>query len=175
MKRVVARLRRGLRWRVDMWRSPRRTGFRRLRVVDHRGAVAWGSSGLALDQQPPDRVRLGTGVRVGDHVAVHLGPEGRVEVGDGAVVGHHVTIASDALVRIGAGSHVGAYAVLTDTWTYGRAPAAGFPPPPEPAPVEVAAGARVGMQAVLGPGTTVAPGAEVPVATTRHTDLEDAP
>lgn len=174
MERVVARLRRALRWRVAMWRSPRRTGFRHLRVVDRRGAVAWGSSGLALDQQPADRVHVGAGVHVGDHVAVHLGPAGRVEIGDGARLGHHVTIASDALVRIGARSHVGAYAVLTDTWTYGRPPAEGFPPPPEPVPVEVGADARVGMQAILGPGTTVASGTEVPVATARHVDLEDA-
>lgn len=171
VRAVVARTRRGLRDRVTTWRSPRATGFRWLRVVDDRGSVAWGSSGLALDQQPSDRVVVGDDVWIGDHVEFHLGPDGRVVLGDDVVIGHHTTIAADVLVRVEAGAEVGAYAVLTDTWTYGRPPRPGHPWGPPAQPVVIGAGARLGMRAMVGPGIEVAPGDTVAAATVVHADL----
>lgn len=167
----AARARRQLREWATTWRPPKATAFRWLRVVDDRGAVAWGSSGLALDQQPSDRVVVGDGAWLGDHVEFHLGPDGRVELGDDVVIGHHATIAADELVCVEAGAQVGAYAVLADTWTYGRPPRPGNPAGPPAEPVVVGAGARLGMRVVVGPGVRVPAGDTVPAATVVHRDL----
>lgn len=96
-------------------------------------------------------------MRWGDELLVHVGPRGRVELGAGVVLGHHVTIAADDLVRIGSGSHVGAYAIVTDTWAYGRSTTVDDVPAPAPQPVEIGEAARLGERVVVGPGATIAP------------------
>ena len=151
---------RARRFLLDL-RPPKRTLLR----WAHRsgtGSVVFGASGRSLDEQDPGRVVLGAGAVVHDDVHFHLGPAGHVELGAGAILAPHVIIAADRSVRIGSHCHIGRYAAIVDTWTYGRAGG------PDPEPVVIGDGAWIGSNAVIGPGVEVAPGATVPAGTALH-------
>lgn len=163
--RVRRAARRGRREAADL-RSPHRTVLRWV-AVGTRGEVTFGQPGRTLDDQPPDRVTVGDGVVLGDHVTFHLGPAGRVEIGAGAVLGAHVTVAADDLVRIGPGCRIGPYAVLSDTWSYGRT-ASGPVPAPPPEPVALGADVELGVRAVVGPGVALPPGSVVAAGAVLH-------
>lgn len=159
LRRIVARLRHLIRGLSPL----RRTVFCWVRTGPG-GEFALGRRALALEHQPSDRVTVGNGVVVGDHVDVRLGPAGRLEIGDGTVLCNHVHIAADELVRIGPGCRIGPYSVLTDTWTYGRHPD-GVAPAPPPDPVVIGAAAVLGTRTVVGPGGQVADGQHVEIGT----------
>jgi acetyltransferase-like isoleucine patch superfamily enzyme len=133
----VLRVRRRARGRADVGAGVRLG--RGVRIAAARGA----------------RVLLEDGCRLGDGTRIDaLG--GVVRIGAGAQLGERVVIVARAGVEIGERAIVGDWAAIADE-------APGFADPERPvrlqplhsAPIAVAAGARVGPHAVIGPGARV--------------------
>jgi acetyltransferase-like isoleucine patch superfamily enzyme len=114
-----------------------------------------------------ERVEVGTGVEILEHLELEVAPGARVRIGDGVRLGRFVSITCAVSIDIGASVSSSDYAAITDTWgplgTTGNARdgAATHVGPPPPAAVVIEDGAYLGALCIIGPGVRVGAGAFV--------------
>jgi acetyltransferase-like isoleucine patch superfamily enzyme len=114
-----------------------------------------------------ERVEVGTGVVIMEHLALDVAPGARVRIGDDVRLGRFVSISCAVSIDIGASVSASDCAAITDSWgpIAGAATAGvGRPPPvgpPPPAAVVIEDGAHLGALCVIGPGVRVGQGAFV--------------
>jgi acetyltransferase-like isoleucine patch superfamily enzyme/acyl carrier protein len=106
-------------------------------------------------------IELGANVTIASlPVSSHLvtGPRGRLVLGDGVTLEHGVAIAAHAEILLGAGTRVGAYAMLMDTDFHA---VGDHDARPVPRPIAVGRDVRIGARAILMPGCRIGDGARI--------------
>ena len=131
----------------------------RLRACDEVGAGVIVDGPLHVSNK--GRVTIAPGVWLRSRPAVsHLviGRGGRLSIGPGVFIGHGAAIAAHTEISIGAGAHIGPFAMIMDTDFHeaGKHDAAG-----SSTPIHIGAGARLGARVIVLRGSTVGEGAVV--------------
>jgi len=116
--------------------------------------------------QNEGRIRLGARFRLSSQpVMSHLltGSEGELEIGDDVVIGYGAAISCFSRMRIGDGTHLGPFAVVSDSdfHVVGDRNAT-----PTPRAVDIGSGVRIGARVTILPGSRIGDGAVVAAGST---------
>jgi acetyltransferase-like isoleucine patch superfamily enzyme len=122
----------------------------------------------------PEHVHLGSDVYIGHRAMLKGDTRAELHIEDGAWLGQDCYLSSAGGIRIGARAGIGPRVmILTSTHAETPPPAAITDAPLTFAPVEVGAGADVGIGAILLPGARVGDGAQIGAGAVVTSDVPD--